>query len=129
MTLSGRCQPPATNASSICSEERLRLEPQPQERQAEDPVAGDDERVLAQGVADDVGGPRMVDPVDLDHQTELVPVEVEVVAVRLVAPQHLTRRQGQPASPQLAYDVELTERARTVKEVPRCAPAVGAGPA
>ena len=98
-------------------EERLRLEPQAQERQPEDPVAGDDERVLAQGVADDVRGPRVVDAVDLDHQAELVPVEVEVVAVCLVAASAPDASAGQPAPPQLAYDVELTERARTVEQV------------
>src|SRR4051812_48920647 len=71
------------------TEKLVGVEPQAKQGHPQHGLAGDRQRVLTQGVADDVLRPRVVDTVDLDHEVELRPIEVEVVAVALVTTQHL----------------------------------------
>ena len=68
------------------------LQPQAEERDPEDRVAVEAECVLAEGIADDILGPGMVDAVDLDDEPIRGPVEIEVVAASSVAADRLPSR-------------------------------------
>ncbi|WP_395692420.1 hypothetical protein [Nocardioides sp.] len=75
------------------------------------------ECVLAERVTHDVLSPGVVDTVDLDHEPQVGPVEVEVVATRAVPAKHLPVgcRQSPPA--QLTGDVELAQAPGAVEQV------------
>jgi hypothetical protein len=51
----------------------------------------------------------MVDAVDLDHELEPAPIEVQEVASLRAAPQDLSFGLGQAAATQLAGNVELPQ--------------------
>lgn len=98
-------------------EESVGLQAKPEQGEAEHPVAVEHQRVLPEGIADDVLRPGMVDAVDLDDEVMVGPVEIEVVAVPLVAAQHLLDRRRQPAPTALGHHIELTECAGPVEKV------------
>ena len=73
--------------------------------------------VLPQSVADHLVGPRVLDPVDLDHHSPLLPHHVEDVAPERRTADDLAGGLGDTASPALACELELAEGADASQQV------------
>ncbi len=98
-------------------EERVRLEPEAEERKPENDVVIEREGVLPQGITNDVLRPRVVDAVHLDDYAEIRPVDVEVVAAAVVTTQHLTGGGRKATSAHLPRDIQLSQCTGPVEKV------------
>jgi len=96
-------------------EELVRGHPEPQQRKSQDHGVLERHVVLAERVTHHVDGPGVVDAVDLDDHTPLLPGDIEVVAPVPAAADDLPGRLGEPSLAALAGEVELAERPRTAE--------------
>ena len=72
---------------------------------------------MSQCVVDDVLGPGVLDAIDLDHDPVVLPAEVEVVGALGCLHQRLRVGFGEAALATASFDVELTQRADTTRQL------------
>jgi hypothetical protein len=107
----------ASQGSFDLSEELVRGDSKPEDREPQHERVLERHVVLPECVTDDVGRPQVVDPVDLDDDTPLLPYDVEVVATLAPTPDHLTAGLGEAATPAFTSEVQLAQGLRTAGEV------------
>lgn len=88
-----------------------------QKRKSQDRVAVDTDVVLPQRILNNIPGMKMMDPVDLEYNSEILPVDVEEIASSSSPADCLAIRFSQTSAPTLSRDINFAQGLRASQEV------------
>src|SRR5665811_1323231 len=90
---------------------------QPQEGKSQNRVAVDADVVLPKGILHDILSLQMMDPVNLEDNSEILPIDVEEIGSAPTLSHHLSIGLGQAPLTATSSEVEFAHRLRSAKQV------------
>ena len=113
----GPASPQHVIHATYLPEELLRSQAKPDDRDPQHPVPGDNALVLPVRIVNRVESQRVVTAVDLDHQADVVPADIEVDTAAWSAPNRLSAGSRESDATRHPGEIEFPQRVGSVGHV------------